>query len=184
MMPLSRAYETIFWEGAVGVTPRAITLWIEPVITIATAARLHLDYGWPKSNIGMQSKTGEFDFMVYLDTAGSLLAVGGEVKKSVKELDQLMSLMTGFKIGQYPAITSVPKFSLNAYKKWLGLFHCKAPFFWAVGPAGYTQLFRMSYEADGNMTFEAVSNDLLKYTSDKFMWSSIKSNENGTFQLE
>ena len=45
--PMSKASEHIFWEHPRKTTPGPITLWIEPIITIATAARLHFDYGWP-----------------------------------------------------------------------------------------------------------------------------------------
>lgn len=32
-MPQSKAVEVIFWEGSKAITPRPITLWLEPVIS-------------------------------------------------------------------------------------------------------------------------------------------------------
>src|SRR5258706_4324360 len=65
-MPQSKAGEVIFWEGSKAKTPRPITLWMEPVITIASVARLHLDYGWPKRCLGMQSLKWAFDLTAFL----------------------------------------------------------------------------------------------------------------------
>jgi hypothetical protein len=43
-------------------------VWIEPVVTIAAMARLHFEFGWPISCLGMQSKTWAFDLMGYKPT--------------------------------------------------------------------------------------------------------------------
>src|SRR5262245_22970384 len=59
--PCSKAKEQIFWEyGPKLVSPRPINLWIEPIITIAGLARLCGEFGWPRSQLGMQSKTWAF----------------------------------------------------------------------------------------------------------------------------
>ncbi|MGH8796132.1 MAG: hypothetical protein ACREXI_03675, partial [Caldimonas sp.] len=44
----SAAHEVLFWEGSRAAIPRPITLWLEPVITFAALARLHIIYSWPK----------------------------------------------------------------------------------------------------------------------------------------
>ena len=64
-MPQSKTHEVIFWEHSTLITPRPITLWLEPVITIAAVARLHLDYGWPVDCLGMQSEDSAFDVMAF-----------------------------------------------------------------------------------------------------------------------
>ena len=64
-MPQSKTHEVIFWEHSTLVTPRPITLWLEPVITIAAVARLHLDYGWPIECLGMQSEDSAFDVTAF-----------------------------------------------------------------------------------------------------------------------
>jgi hypothetical protein len=55
VMPRSRAKEVIFWDGSFKSTERKFSLWIEPIVTIAGIARLHLDHGWPLDCLGMQS---------------------------------------------------------------------------------------------------------------------------------
>jgi hypothetical protein len=62
-MPQSKATEVNFWEHDRSISPRPISLWIEPVVTISANARLH--FGWPLASLGMQpdsvKTTGEFD---------------------------------------------------------------------------------------------------------------------------
>jgi hypothetical protein len=52
----SGASEQIFWQYGKPGSLRKITLWVEPVITIGAAGRLHCQFGWPKERIGLQSK--------------------------------------------------------------------------------------------------------------------------------
>ena len=66
--PRSTAREQFFWPGVKKKTPRPITLWVEPIITVAVLARLHFDLGWPKELIGTQSKDWAFDVTTYLST--------------------------------------------------------------------------------------------------------------------
>src|SRR6266852_4840136 len=89
-MPQSKANEVIFWEGSKAITPRRITLWLEPIITIAAMARLHLDYGWPKDCLGMQAEKWEFDLIAFKPPDFRNEYIAGEVKKSSKELDDLL----------------------------------------------------------------------------------------------
>ena len=63
-------FTQIFSSGSKLVVPRPLTLWIEPVITIGTVARLGLDYGWRSQFLGMQQKGSAFDFAVYKSESG------------------------------------------------------------------------------------------------------------------
>ena len=54
--PRSYASVQFFWSGAKQKIPRPITLWVEPIISIAVLARLHFDLRWPKELIGLETK--------------------------------------------------------------------------------------------------------------------------------
>jgi hypothetical protein len=84
---MSSANEVLFWEGRKDKPIRRITLWLEPVITFAALARLHLVYNWPKEKLGMQPKGWAFDLAAYQD--GDASRILGEVKKSGAELKRL-----------------------------------------------------------------------------------------------
>ncbi len=171
-MPKSKATEVIFWEGSKSKTPRSINLWLEPVITIAAISRLHLDYHWPKEFLGMQSKNWKFDLVVYESIDSDSTFIAGEIKKTTKELDQLISNLIGFdnkNIYDYKILSSS---KINAHKKWLGLLECRAPYFWAVGPGNDSRLYKITYSSDGNINFEACSTDLLVFKFDKYLWTS------------
>ncbi|MCF7532284.1 hypothetical protein [Pseudomonas petrae] len=64
----SNAKKYLFWEGATSVSPRRLTLWLEPVITIAGLRRLHHRYGWPHASYA-------FDFVGYQADQKTELAV-------------------------------------------------------------------------------------------------------------
>lgn len=160
-MPQSKAIEVIFWEGAKKTIPRPITLWLEPIITIAAMARLHLDYGWPISYLGTQSEMWEFDIIAFKPNDLKNEYIAGEVKKSSKELDVLIHYMKDICSDGSLDNGSVPKEKRNAYKKCLGLRRCKAPFFWALGPDNDSRLFKVEYHADGSITFKIISDDNL-----------------------
>ncbi len=151
----SNAFEQIFWEGWKSKKPRSLTLWVEPVITIATVARLHLDYGWPVESLCMQSKSWAFDFAVFKDESGANEFIAGEVKKNARELDSLMENMMEFgRLGSDECEEGGPR--KNAFKKWHALRLCKAPYFWAVGPDNYTRLFSVAYRSDKTAKFTQV----------------------------
>lgn len=63
----SVAREQFFWSGLKRKLPRPITLWVEPIISVAVLARLHFELGWPKTLLGTQTKNGwTFDVAAYL----------------------------------------------------------------------------------------------------------------------
>lgn len=47
----SRAKEYLFWEGPTDVSPRRLTLWMKPVITIAGLWRMYHEHGWPAERL-------------------------------------------------------------------------------------------------------------------------------------
>lgn len=155
-MPQSKAFEQIFWEHEKKIFPRPLTLWLEPIITIAAIARLHLDYGWPIEYLGTQSTKWEFDVIVFkpIDTVNEFIA--GEVKKTSKEVDKLITQMT--EIGSDGSLQNkvVSESRKNAHRKCLGLLRCKAPYFWAIGPDNDNRLFKVDYP-DNRITFEQTS---------------------------
>lgn len=144
----SSAKEALFWEGAKSRTPRCVTLWIEPVITLAALARLHFDYGWPIESLGSQSKKWEFDVVAFETAASEAEAIAGEVKKSTKELDVLIGHLQNFAAS---GCTEEPSDggAKNAFRKWIGLRDRKIPLFWAVGPDRHEFAFAMQYLDDG-----------------------------------
>lgn len=158
----SSTFEQIFWDGLKSIEPRPLTLWVEPVITIGTIARLSLDYGWPEKLLSMQSKDWAFDFVVLNSESNENEYMAGEVKKTRKELDGLISdLMEFSRLGLTECPSRHPK-KTNSFKKWLALLRCNAPLFWAVGPNDYTILFAVQYNTDHTASFTEVPLDQLE----------------------
>jgi hypothetical protein len=88
------AKEQIFWQYGKPGSSRQISLWVEPVISIGAAGRLHCQFGWPKDRIGLQSeKNWAFDLVAYDDATGTKPLVYCEVKKSKSEIDYLIKAM-------------------------------------------------------------------------------------------
>jgi len=162
-MPRSRATEVIFWEGAKAATPRPITLWLEPVITIAAMARLHLDYGWPLDCLGTQSEKWEFDVMVFKLQDLHNEYIAGEVKKTSKELDELLINMQLSCVEGTLDYCSASQARKNAHNKWLGLQRCRAPLFWALGPGGDSRLYEVSYSYAGNIAMSRTDDTQLYF---------------------
>jgi len=160
--PRSYAREQLFWEGTVEQSPRLITIWVEPIITIATLARMHFDLGWPKDLLGTQSSDWAFDVAAYSPEDFVNERVACEVKKTDKELTSLIEMMKSF--GGSPDRTFANSKEKNAFKKVAGLRARRAPVFWAVGPGGGNVVFKVSYAEDGRVDFEEASLEILRYT--------------------
>lgn len=158
----SHAGEQFFWEHARGTEPRAITLWIEPIITVATLSKLHFQLGWPKELLGTQSVDDAFDAMAYisLDTTNEYVAC--EVKKTTKELDFLVRTM--LKFSTLPPTANVDNKEKNAYRKIKALRARRAPFFWAVGPGGSSIAFKLTYLDSGPINFTEVAVQNLQHS--------------------
>jgi hypothetical protein len=168
--PQSRAGEQFFWDGGRVVKPRLITLWLEPIITVAALSKLHFDFQWPKQLLGTQSADWAFDVTAYLETDLINEQIACEVKKTGSELIQLVELMHYF--GQTTTEEAKPGKSRNAYKKVQGLRSRRAPIFWALGPGGQSLVFKVSYAEDGTVSFDEASVAALAYPTPAFQLNS------------
>ncbi len=152
----SGTFEQIFWTGLKSVSPRPLTLWIEPVITIGTMARLGLDYHWLSRTLCMQTKGWAFDFAVFREKDDKNEYIAGEVKKSEKEIDGLVNDLIGFaRLGVVDG-SGLSSKKVNSFKKWNALQKRRVPLFWAVGPNDYTRLFSVKYFADNTAILDEV----------------------------
>lgn len=161
--PRSHASEQFFWSGAKQKTPRAITLWVEPIITVAVLARLHFDLGWPKELIGTQSKDWAFDVTTYLPVNPQVEHIACEVKKSVTEIDQLIEHMIRFGKITDQLVPPKAKKELNAFRKLRALRCRRPPLFWAAGPARSGYAFKVGYSGEGIVSFQKIEIQELGY---------------------
>ena len=161
--PRSAAKEQIFWQGAKNVTPRPVTLWVEPVITIGALARLAEEYGWPVDNLGSQSKTWEFDLVCY-EARSDNEVIACEVKKDRKEIEKLLHFMNVYCVQNPLDSEPVNAAERNAYRKVQGIRKSWPKIFWALGPGGNGQVFLVLRE-NGSEIFhlDPVSEEFLKY---------------------
>lgn len=164
LAPKSSAKEMFFWVGSKKITPRPITLWAEPIITVAVLARLHFDLGWPKELVGAQSSDWAFDAVTFPTTESSNEHIACEVKKSVSEVEKLITCMIQFGANPQLELPGNAK-ELNAYKKVVGLRSRQAPLFWAVGPNTKNHAFRLVYGDGGLVEFEETTIQALIYSN-------------------
>lgn len=160
--PASNVTELFFWEGRKAASPRPFTLWLEPVITFAGLARLHLDHGWPIEKLGTQSIDWAFDIVAYAaDPVREHIA--GEVKKASRELDELILMMKAY--GSKPSAADPGKADKrrNAFKKVEGLRARQAPIFWALGPMGDSRVYEASYSEGGAVALNLTNANTLKF---------------------
>ncbi len=155
--PMSCASEQFFWEGLKTEQPRTITLWLEPIITVATLARLHFDFGWPKHLLGTQSADWAFDVTAFLSAGNANEYIACEVKKTVSEVSQLIDLMQLYATRNDISESSLKAKEKNAYRKVLGLRARRAPIFWAVGPDLLSRVFNITYGAAGEVHMEETT---------------------------
>jgi hypothetical protein len=139
----SSAQEVLFWDGTRRVVPRKIWLWLEPVITFAALARLHLRHGWPVAKLGTQPPGWAFDVVAYAHEEGDEMAVLAEVKKSRKELDSLHQDLLALTDGA--AETSVKP---NSLKKWKAIVKFRPQVVWLLGPNEYQYVLVPKYGKD------------------------------------
>lgn len=148
--PCSRAKEYLFWEGASSVSPRRLTLWLEPVITIAGLWRMQRTFGWPAERLGAQSATYAFDFVGYQADQRTELVVC-EVKPTRKAVDAMVSLMKTHRGITREALNDFKPAERNALKKVIALRESNCHIFWALGPDNYGQVFAVTRDANGEV---------------------------------
>lgn len=158
----SKALEQLFWPLEKHKVPRRVTLWMEPVITIATLARLHHDLGWPEERLGMQTADWAFDLAAYGEGASPRLLVACEVKKSRLEIDHLVADLQHHSREKPDGAISRRGRHVNSYKKWESLRREQPPFLWLVGPDGYEFVFSLAYDARV-VDLAAIDVDRLQY---------------------
>lgn len=159
--PLSKADEQFFWEGRKAVQPQPFTLWVEPIITVAGVARLHLDYGWPKHLLGTQPDGWAFDLAAFHPDPQTMF-IACEVKKTEKEIEALLAFIE--ELGRNPAASEPkPVKALNAYKKILGLRQYRPQLFWALGPNRHSKVFHVEYGARGQIELLPTSESALRF---------------------
>lgn len=165
-MPRSNVNEVIFWEHSTKISPRPISLWIEPIITIAAMARLHLDHGWPVECLGMQSEKWEFDLMAFRPDDLEHEFIAGEVKATSKELNKFLGRLQECCASGEHDCGGAKIDKENAHKKWLGLKRCHAPLFWALGPGGDSRIFRVLYNDGCRISLSVTTDAALNFQSE------------------
>lgn len=124
-------------------------------------SRLHFDWGWPKDCLGIQSRKWEFDATAYLPQNLTNEYLACEVKKTERELKDLIALMHQFGRSDVSDIRKVNE--RNAFKKVQGLRARRPHLFWAVGPGGKNVLFRVIYSEGCLVTLDEAPLAELQY---------------------
>lgn len=146
----SKAKEQIFTQGLKDSVPRKVTLWLEPIITIAGLMRLHRDFQWPANRLGLQSKyPWAFDLVGYSSEDPVAEHLVCEVKKTVREVDVLLEKMLKHLNTPARLEHEFKAAEKNAFKKVLALRTSAAKVFWALGPNGYSKVFYVVRDENG-----------------------------------
>jgi len=159
----SKAVEQLFWEGKRDRVPRPITLWLEPVIGVATLARIHYDLGWPQAQLGMQTADYAFDLAVYSDGTSARQLIACEVKKSRLEVDGLVADLQHHSRERSVTPISPSQRHRNSIKKWGALRRHQPYFLWIVGPGGYGFAFELRH-TEATTTLHPVDVGRLSFT--------------------
>ena len=157
----SKAKEQIFWQGARSSVPRKVTLWLEPIITIAGLMRLHRDFGWDAKRLGMQSQTWAFDLVGYQEDLTTEFLVC-EAKKTEHEIDKLLGFMEKHAGTPAEAESELKGAERNAFKKVLALRQSKCSVFWALGPNHYGRVFKVLRDDKSSVTLHCIDESSLK----------------------
>lgn len=162
-MPRSNVDEVIFYEHSTKISPRPFSLWIEPIITIAAVARLHLAYGWPVDCLGMQSEKWEFDLMAFKPNDPDHEFIAGEAKPTRRELDKFLAHLNECCAEGEHDCAGAKRDRNNAHKKWLGLKRRRSPIFWALGPGGDSHVFDVIYNEGEAIELKTASEEKLRF---------------------
>jgi hypothetical protein len=118
-----------------------VSIWREWLTHAATAAVMHLDYGYSADDIGLD--VDAFDLMVYTPINQPFIAV--EVKKTTKELERLIVEMLALQEKPF-ALRRTPRLT-NSEQKYRGLLALRPPYFLASAPE-LTRAFAVAYPTD------------------------------------
>lgn len=158
----SRANEYLFWEGAAEVSPRRLTLWLEPVITIAGLWRMQNQFGWPPERLGAQSASYAFDFVGYQADQRTEL-VSCEAKPTRKAVDLLIAHMHKHAATPKEALKVCRSTEVNALKKVIALRESSSHTFWVLGPDGYGHVFAVSRSGAGEVVLTPANDSALNF---------------------
>jgi hypothetical protein len=153
----SSAIEVLFWEGRKSVSPRKITLWLEPVITFGALWRLYHEYNWPKGHLGTQSPGWGFDVVAFQSEFDDGPYLLGEVKKTSAELEALRCDLLALSAGADPATIR-----MNSVRKWDELKNGYARVLWLVGPERLHHVFTV-VRVGGTVRIEVADTSELRY---------------------
>lgn len=159
--PQSKATEQLFSSGSKDRVPRPLTLWIEPIITIGAVARLRQEFLWPTQCLGMQSSGLAFDIVGYSNDLQKERLVA-EVKKTSYELQLLINLMSEY-AGDAELVEPTGKTEKNAYRKVKSIRSKLPDVFWALGPQGEGQVFRVRRRDFRSFELVPVESSHLRY---------------------
>lgn len=158
----SRANEYLFWEGASSVSPRRLTIWLEPVITIAGLWRMQSKFGWPSDRLGAQSASYAFDFVGY-QADQQKEVVSCEAKPTQKAVDLLIAHMHKHASTPKAELKDCRPAEVNALKKVIALRESSSQTFWALGPGGYGHVFAVSRSLAGEVVLTPTNDSALKF---------------------
>lgn len=118
---------------------------------IGALARLNQEFGWPVERLGAQSKTWAFDLVCYhSDLQGEQIAC--EVKKNQREIHDLLKFMNLHSAEQPRSEEPENSKERNAYRKVQGERESWPEVFWALGPDGKGQVFKIKRDV-GSQSF-------------------------------
>lgn len=157
-----RSSETLFTEGQEEFNPRRVRVWLETVITVAAAARLHLDHHWPLDLLTIQSNDSAFDLTAIRAPGLANECIAVEVKKSTREVDQMVVNLTKCCSGDHDSscLTGARK---NAHRKWVALQARRPALFWAVGPWPDSRVFKVLSGDTGQIRSERTDESKLHF---------------------
>jgi hypothetical protein len=122
-------------------TEPGVQLWREWLTHASTAARLHLDFGYPRQVLAIEEDS--FDIVVHGRHNEPFIAV--EVKKSDVELEGMLTRLLELSRTRFDP--SCGEKLGNADKKYRGLLAMQPAIFYAVSP-GKEAVFDVSYSHD------------------------------------
>lgn len=93
------AKQQFFSSGSTKANPRTFSIWIEPIITVAALGRLHLEFGWPKELLGLETSAYAFDASTFLSTKSKNEYIACEAKSNKREFECLISTIKKLSCG-------------------------------------------------------------------------------------
>ena len=133
----------------------------EHIIGLATMARLHLDFGWPKECLNGHPHESSFSIVASVFPKSSSVHIVCDVRKTVDELVRLVaSVMVICRKMPLTSSQASDEDECSA-RRWLRIFQRDRPsLFWVIGPSGAGIVYQLSYRGvyiQLNKVLDAVS---------------------------